>query len=426
MMNVRKGVTLIELLVAMALATIVSYFAYDLLRDESGHYVRTREKIKVQADARDAMRILEAEIRNAGFGGYSSTSRIANGATRCSVVQFNKTTGAALQPTNNSTSIPTGDRIVIRSMLLGSGGLLPTVCGAGTGSLFQEIGYRLNSGTLQRYFRQDTSATPVWVPFLNDVVSFQVQYGLAATPNAFIGVPATIMNIGNWASSGGTVAACGTGCVNLQGWSSTARRTWGTTMAGFNVKRGETYRLVFTFDGNPGFLDSNSTGTVTGYDHPSLFVGILESLTDKFIDSINVWAGDPLVPDPTPREVYLTMPANGTNVRFAVRGRLKTGATASTPAQELWIKDVSIELVKSGTYLSWLDNPTSAQLGEVKAVRVTLLTKTQDRDREGVKATFTGAELGDPALPTYTASGADTARSHVLLQRIIPVVNNGH
>lgn len=424
-MSKRNGVTLLELLVAMALATIVSYFAYDLLRDESGHYIRTREKIKVQADARDAMRILEAEIRNTGFGARASTNRIANAAERCSQVWFDTVTGAAIRPTNNSTTISTGDQIVIRSMLLGSSGQLATTCGTGAGSLFQEIGYRLNGGSLERYFRQDTSATPVWVPFLNDVVSFQVQYGLAATPNTFIGVPATIMNIGNWASSGGTVASCGAGCVNLQGWSATASRTWGTTMAGFNVKRGETYKLGFTFDGNLGFLDSNATGTVTGYNRPRLFVGILESLTGKFIDSINVWAGDQLVPDPAPREIYLTMPTNGTSVRFAVRGRLKTGATVSTPAQELWIRNVSIELVNSGTYLSWIDNPTSAQLGETKAVRVTLLTKTQDRNREGVKATYTGAELGDPALPSYTASGADTTRSHVLLQRIIPVVNNG-
>lgn len=425
-MIVRKGVTLLELLIALALAAIVTYFAYDLLVDENRNYVRVREKIKVQADARDAMRIMETEIRNAGFAGRASTSRISDGSSSCADVEFNNATGAVIQATNNSASITTGDRIVFRSFLLGAGGTLPTTCATGAGSLFQEIGYRLNGGSLERYLRQDNAAAQVWVPFLNDVVSFQVQYGVANNPSTTIGVEATILNQANWSTTGGTTVGCGTKCLTLRGWAAGSLRTWGTNLSGYDVKRGETYRVVFTLRGNAGFIDSMTTGTVTGYDRSTLRVGIVETIAGGFLDSITVWAGDPLVPSPTAREVYLTMPKNATNVKFAVRGSLMSTAIASTPAQELNISDLSIQQVNAGTFLSWVSNPTAAQMGAVRAVRLTLLAKTQDKNREGETAHFTGTDLGDPALPDYTASGADTARSHILLQRIIPVVNNGN
>lgn len=426
-MNKRVGVTLIELLIALALAAIVTYFAYDLLRDENQNYVRVREKVKVQADARDAMRIMESEIRNAGFAGKASTNRIANGSARCSTeVEFDNATGATMEATNNSSTIATGDQIVFRSFQLGTGATLPTTCATGAGSLFQEVGYRLSGGTMQRYLRQDVASAPVWVPFLNDVVSFQVQYGLSTNPNTSIGVDATILNTTNWTfTSGGSISSCGAKCITMGGWAASTLRTWGTNFNGYNVKRGETYRAVFTFKGNDGFIDSNSTGTVKGYDRATLRVGLVETLGGAFLDSVIIWAGDPLVPTPTPREVYLTMPKDASNVKFAVRGSLMSSAVASTPAQELNISDLTIRQVNAGTFLSWLTSPTSAQMGEVKAVRLTLLAKTQDKNREGVKAHYTGAALGDPALPDYTATSADTARSHILLQRIIPVVNNG-
>lgn len=63
----KRGVTLIELLVAMAIATLVGYIAFDLVRDEQGNYTKTRTKVRLQADARDAVRILEEDFANLGF-----------------------------------------------------------------------------------------------------------------------------------------------------------------------------------------------------------------------------------------------------------------------------------------------------------------------------------------------------------------------
>ncbi|MEN9307874.1 MAG: hypothetical protein RL173_1806 [Fibrobacterota bacterium] len=62
-----RGMTLIELLVGVVIATIVGYIAFDLIRDENGNYTRTRTKVKLQADAREAIRIIEEDLANIGY-----------------------------------------------------------------------------------------------------------------------------------------------------------------------------------------------------------------------------------------------------------------------------------------------------------------------------------------------------------------------
>ena len=43
---------------------------------------------------------------------------------------------------------------------------------------------------------------------------------------------------------------------------------------------------------------------------------------------------------------------------------------------------------------------------------------------EPTAPTFTPTQLGDTTLPAYTATGTDAKRSHLLYERVIPVVNN--
>ena len=422
-MKSRKGVTLLELLVAMALVTIVGYLAFDLLKDENQNYVRIREKVKLQGDARDAMRIMESELRNAGFAVQAQAAPIYNKAAHCNEAWFDAATGTAIDPTNNSTSLSTGDEIAFRGYQLGNNGTLPTSCATGASGLFQEVGYRLRNGSLQRYFRNDVSSTPKWVPFLNDVVSFQVQYGMVGTPGAgaIIGDPLTIMNLSNWQTTG-TISSS-SGVVSMTGWSATSAKIWSTKLVGFNVKRGQRYKVTFSIAGDlgTGILADATTGTVTGYDRTQLFAGLRAG--PRFLDSLTVWAGDSANLSPISTELYFTVPKDTTDVQIAIKGKLLPGATAGS--QVMRIENLRIEQVGSGTFDTWLNDPTNAQLGKVKAVRITLLAKTQDKNKEGVKASFTGPELGDSLLPDYTASGADTAKSHILLQRVIPVVNNG-
>lgn len=59
--------TLIELLVALLISGIAASIAFILLRDEHSNYSRLRSRVKMQADARDALRIMEGELVNTGL-----------------------------------------------------------------------------------------------------------------------------------------------------------------------------------------------------------------------------------------------------------------------------------------------------------------------------------------------------------------------
>ncbi|HOX52684.1 MAG TPA: hypothetical protein PKY05_14465, partial [Fibrobacteria bacterium] len=118
-------------------------------------------------------------------------------------------------------------------------------------------------------------------------------------------------------------------------------------------------------------------------------------------------------------ELYLSPASTGTRY-FGFRAPLKSGAILST--QQVTISNASISVASRGRYFSWVDAPTATQRSLVKALKINLLVKAAKTDDEGVKATF--ANL-DAAGLSYTASGTDTAKSHVLYQRIVPVVNNG-
>lgn len=63
----RQGVTFPELLVAMLCATLVAWMVFDLVGDENRNYTRTRAKVRTQNDAREAMRIIEEDMKNSGF-----------------------------------------------------------------------------------------------------------------------------------------------------------------------------------------------------------------------------------------------------------------------------------------------------------------------------------------------------------------------
>lgn len=429
-MSARKGITLLELLVAMVLVGIVGYFAAILMNDEQTNYTRIRERIKVQADAREAMRIMETELRNAGFDTrIVGTSRIGSSADPC-VQVFTNPQGASIKATNNSSDLSDGDQIVFRMYEIeynGSTGTTLTSCNLGTGSRFREVGYRLNSGTMERYVRFDTTSTINWVPFLEDVVTFQIQYGQDKPIGTNPWDTTELWNSGRWLQSPTGVVPGGTPrTVSLRNWATT-RSTWSTILtAGPSVRRGETYRVKFSLAGNAPLLDTFSTGTVTGYDRNSLFAGFIRtSGGDQFLDSMRIWAGDHASPTPTV-EIYLTPTADAVSTQFAIRGQLMAGAGVSTPVQTLNVSDLVIEPIRAGLFLNWVSAPTDEQLAATRAVRMTLLVRTGKKGQEGAGVTWSPEELGDPDLPTgYTASGDDESKTHVLLQRIVQVVNNG-
>lgn len=63
----RRGMTLIELLVGLAITCIITYIAFDLIQSEQNNYTKTRTKVRLQSDAREAIRIMEEDLSNIGF-----------------------------------------------------------------------------------------------------------------------------------------------------------------------------------------------------------------------------------------------------------------------------------------------------------------------------------------------------------------------
>lgn len=63
----RRGMTLIELLVGLAITCIIAYIAFDLIQSEQNNYTKTRTKVRLQSDAREAIRIMEEDFSNIGF-----------------------------------------------------------------------------------------------------------------------------------------------------------------------------------------------------------------------------------------------------------------------------------------------------------------------------------------------------------------------
>ena len=415
----RRGVSLIELLIAIVLTAIATFITISMLSTESGHFQRTREKIKMQADARDAMRILEEDLRNAGYNARAATSRIRSVPDPCTEVGFSAT-GEALRTGMNGTTMAGGDSLSFRFYELPASGVL-TTCGTGATSQFREISYRLNTGRLERRYRDDPNASSVWIPFLDNVVSFQVRYGMLSQPiDTPVGMNDAAMKNGvNWskfAIGAQTITSTATS-MTLSGFDNSNTVDAHFALPVDTVRKGEIYRCSFDATPNAAFLDSTD-----GYDTNATrlaFTDIANLEKDQVYFKYTMVAGVTQHYD-----VYLTGPGTANNRYYvALKNKLKSGANTSK-GQLVKIENFTIRRVNRTSYFRWLSSPTAEEMTQVGAVRINLLVKTPQSSMEPTAPTFTPTQLGDTTLPAYTATGIDAKRSHLLYERVIPVVNN--
>lgn len=415
----RRGVTLIELLVAMVLTTIVAWMALRMFAGEQQNFTRTREKVKMQADAREAMRIMDEEIRNAGYAVQMSTSnRIEASPASCPEVLF-PSTGGVIDPGNNSTSYSVGDTILFRLFELPSSGTL-TSCTMGSTGQFREIGYRLDNGVLKRRFRKDTTSSVSWIPFLQNVVSFQVRYGLVEDTNNIVFDTAKLRNKAFWnpVTNGASMLTLGGTAPTLEfsGFGSTTNYAYFGPID--SSRAGESYRVSMKLMANDSLLDS-----INGYDTTHFMVGLVKSGLTLY-SCVGTFKLGQVANAALPYEFYFSVNGTLANGRYLfLGGRLRSGATAG--AQTLTVTDLKVERISRGSYFTWVNSPSKAEMARVAAVRVSLVVKTAQNAGESAPQSFTVSQLGDLSLPSgYTASSADYDKSHILYQRIIPVVNN--
>jgi len=383
-----RGVTLIELLVGIFIALIAGGIAFLLLKDEHSNYTSLRARVKLQADARDAVRIMESELVNTGL----NVGNIMAGGDLMTQSCPHAFVSASDSSSFDYADGDPGDVIAFGQYLLDADGL-PNCENANS----RWTRYRLVGNTLMRAtaLTHDLLADASEIPLLADVVAFQVQYGLQS--------PQTVL----WDSTGAnkpvpagslTVSDSATGW-NLKGWTS------GLEKVQFPAKTlgmGDRIRISLRCTPNADF--ANST---TGWAR------FVVGLDDGDLDTIRIYPGMT-----TGRRVEVDVVSGAAaSQRLIIAGNMK----ATTGAPSIHISSLVVRRTSQASY-TWVDAPTQAQKMQVRAMRLFLLVRSQDKSLTVRSDPWTGVGNLGPIDPGSAASGKAT----VLFERMIPVVNNGN
>ena len=418
----RRGLTLLEMLIAMALTGVVAYLALQMFAGQQANYTRTREKVRLQDGAREAMRIIEEDVRNAGFRTSVSAepSGLAGVVKLCNDYVLDQDS-SALTSGNNATLA--GDTLRLR-YVEPDPATGQVTCPTGPGGSLREIGYRQKGDTLQRMLRTDTTSSPVWVDMLYGVVTFQVEYGLLSAPGDQLASNSQMTDPANWGGSAGLSPASSSGSLVLSGWTSSTAFSYYKN--GIWLDPRYTYRIAFDMAMNAAMrnganaIDSNVVARLPRFEVGFFTAG---GSASSPLDTLYAYPQDGSLPGSFRHiELYVNPGTSGSRFLGFLTSFKPGASTPSSPAQSLTIQNASVLVTSRGQYFSWVDAPSPTQRKLVKAVRINLLAKAARDDHEGVRATFQGL---DASGLEYTAPAADGAKSHVLYQRIIPVVNNG-
>jgi prepilin-type N-terminal cleavage/methylation domain-containing protein len=351
-MKSTRGLTLMELLVAMALTGIVSFIVIGMITGQSANYTTTRTKIKLQSDTREAMRIIQDELKNAGFRTKDS---IVNGvltASSCgnSFSVSGKT--SYFMPLSNGVRFHVYNPFQLAGSIMSCGDDLYTV----------QYTWDSASGILSRKSVHGASASIASVdsvPFLAKVTQFKLTYGVYSDTTY-------ILSGSDFASSsmqttGLTATRASDSAVTLSGWSaSTGNVRFLKVFSAMDTNA--TYRISFTAYGNTAFMDST-----TGYSSlkAGLFAnGSVSSNLFTFCPGTSAGAGSARTIE------YDMVPGSdvvGKSVTFGIVGSMKSSASGAT----LSIGNLTIQKLNSGHVTSWVaGTDTTAPWNLVGAVQV--------------------------------------------------------
>lgn len=405
---IRRGLTLIELLVAVVLTGMVCWAALSLFSNEHMAYTKTREKVRLQSDAREAVRLLQEELQNMGFRTAVATgSRIQSTIDTCKDVFANAALGDSSSfGYRNATSLA-GDSIGFQMHELQNGAL--TTC-----ANLRTISYRQSGSQLQRRWCNGACTIEPWIPLLDSVVTFQVRYGVASRlPDTSSGFTRSSLSTPGFWTGGGLTKSGTAPAIDFKGWTTTTQRAL-FSIAVDTLDPLQTWEIAFTSQVDNAFL--------TDHDSLSMRVGFFSSTgaVSNLADTTTFLAG---TSSSASRQVLVRI-SPGTSAiqsRFlGIEGKLKS---TTSSGWTLTLSNIRLERVNRGI-LRWSETPTIAEKNRTRAVELNLLVKAQTTTREAFSGSFNSEALGQSGL-VYTPSGNDLQRSFVLFKRIVPVVNNG-
>lgn len=403
----RRGFTLIELLVAVLLTGIVCWMTLSLFGNEHLAYTKTREKVKLQSDSREAMRLMEVEVQNMGFRtAVEITSRYQGTVDTCTDVFMNAAgKDSSSFGFRNATTLA-GDSIGFTFHELQNGAL-------STCTNLRTIGYRQSGSQLQRRWCSGVCGSEPWIPLLDSVVTFQVRYGyISGWPDTSTGfTQVALQTPAQW--TGGTLTKTGAvASMDLGGWSSTVGRAIFASPVD-SLDPNHSWEISFTATPNSAFESE--------FDDQSIRVGFFKS------DGTVSGTGDTTTFYPGTsshsRQCRILISPTTTSIGqryLGFEGKLKT---SSLSGWNLKISNITLQRSGRGS-LSWTESPNLAQKNKTKAIKLNLLVKAKLATSEASVGSFDAEALGQSGL-SFTPTGTDAKRSFVLFQRIIPVVNNG-
>lgn len=390
----RRGITLIEILVALTISSIAGSIAFLLLRDEQANYGRLRSRIKMQSDARDAVRLLEGELLNTGL----STANIYSGrdmaTLKCPLAFVAPGDSSSFLYTNRSSATHPGDDIIFAQYHADPAGRV--TC---HNTNIHYLRYRLDSatGTLLRATARSVAALDSAddIPLLANVLAFQLQYGIQKPDTALWDSTATP------GSAGLTVGGSAAGW-NLGGWGTGQGAAWiGPARA---IPQGSRLRIEFRSTPNDSFADSTR-----GWNR--FAVGLFNGST--LMDTVGVNPGTP-----SGRKVVVEL-VNSTamsSARLGIVGRMR----ADLGSPSILLAGL-VAKHSSQPHYRWVDAPTNAQKRQVRAVRLFLLVRSSEKSLPAAEADW--ENVGD--LPPIDPGASASGKASALFERIIPVVNNG-
>lgn len=347
----KKGLSLVELLIAIILTTIVSFIALELIRGEHANYTITREKIKTQSDSREAFRIMEEEIKNAG---YRTRNTIA-----ASTLTYENCPQAIYTTTGTSINEAVAGSIEFRMF----NAFENFTC---SDADMWVIGYRLNGSVLERRASSDGPAEYAkarWLPFLEGVTSFKIQYGqigdgtdlITQVDQSHATDPASLFT-----TNGPLINVDQTGSDRpwlMTNWA----QTTGTVFLNknINLEAKSTYRISFRAFANASFL--------AGLNDVTLPKVLIKPSSGSTPLEFSFKPG----PEGVSRKVQFDIsPTTSETYNFGFSATMQSAVT--NPSMN--ISNISIQRINSGTYRDWFDESTTPlpSMTTVGAVKISL------------------------------------------------------
>ena len=432
----RRGMTLIEVLVGMFLASLVTYIAFDLIRDEQGNYTRTRNKVKLQADAREGIRVIEEDLANIGF-----RRGLVTGTTATGIDSVTSPTHARLNACNNLSledrlsiiddNALSSDTLVAQFFRPDPNDKLGVDCKANP---FQ-IKYFVKGGNLIRQFWQAADAARKPFPLtsttiLENVVTFQLQAAVDTmlvprNPLNVVGFNYPVLNgddsINGWAYTGLSRGAkikltSHDSAFPLSGWSAATEKAASYTSV-VSLSKQSTYQVSCMIRINPDF--KNTFDGVGSYLRLSAMIGA-DTLASTNVTSPTIVGGPTWI-----SWIFQTKDTEGP-LKTVLRGQLASDPTGKTPVLD--IGSFSVHRLEGfpdtdkKNRMLWQNGDTATAFRrQIEGIRVWLVAKSARANNEGDQQTFSG-------IGNWNQNGlkATDKNSYAVYERIIPVVHYGY